>query len=45
MDGIRHYLINPAYRESGYFPHETLQKNGQINWTEAIPMLTSWLIA
>jgi hypothetical protein len=45
IQGIRHYIINPAYRESGYFPHETLQKWGEINWTEAIPMLTSWLVA
>lgn len=45
IHGIKDYIINPAYRESGYFPHETLQKGGKINWTEAIPMLTSWLIA
>ena len=45
LQGIQHYLINPSSRESGYFPHETLSPNGKMNWTEAIPMLTSWLIA
>lgn len=45
IQGIKHFIINPEFRESGYFPHETLQKDGKINWTEAIPMLTSWLIA
>ena len=43
--GIRNYIINPANRENWYFPHETLQNEGKINWTEAIPMLTSWLVA
>lgn len=40
---IQHYRINPTTRNV-YFPHESLEKNGQINWTETIPMLTSWLI-
>lgn len=39
------YRINPNSREAWYFPHESLMKNGEINWTEAIPMLTSWLVA
>lgn len=42
---IQDYLINPDFRNQWYFPHETLAKDGKINWTEAIPMLTSWLIA
>lgn len=45
VHGIRNYIINPQFRENGYFPHETLEKNGKINWTEALPMLTSWLVA
>lgn len=42
---VSNYRINPNSREAGYFPHESLMKNGQINWTEAIPMITSWLVA
>ena len=45
IKGIRDYVNNPAHRENGYFPHETLVKNSVINWTEALPMLTSWLVA
>jgi hypothetical protein len=42
---VWNYRINPNSRESGYFPNESLMKEGNINWTEAIPMLTSWLVA
>jgi hypothetical protein len=44
IKGISDYLITPKTRENWYFPHETLQKEGKINWTETIPMLTSWLV-
>jgi hypothetical protein len=41
---VWNYRINPNSREAWYFPHESLMKNSKINWTEAIPMLTSWLV-
>lgn len=46
IQGIKDYLINPSVRKwGGYFPHETLEGGGKIKWTEALPMLTSWLVA
>lgn len=42
---VWNYRINPNSREAWYFPHESLMKNWDIFWTEAIPMLTSWLVA
>lgn len=42
---VANYRINPNSREAGYFPHESLSRNNVVNWTESIPMLTSWLVA
>ncbi len=42
---IRNYRVNPSSREAWYFPHESMVRNGTINWTEAISILTSWLVA
>lgn len=46
IQGIQDFLINPSVRKwKDYFPHETLESGGKIKWTEALPMLTSWIVA
>ncbi len=44
IEWIHNFSVNPKTR-SGYFPHETMIKNWEINWTDALYQITSWSVA
>lgn len=44
VNWIQNYIITPKNRVK-YFPHDSLEKDWEMNITESIAMLASWLIA